>query len=668
MNQTGTAQNNERKVRIFALTQSFVDEFIGKQPRWGFGGLGYFTYKRTYAEKLPTGGTEEFWQTCRRVVEAVYNIQKAHCRQLRLPWDEAKAQKSAQEMYVRMWQFKWLPPGRGLQNMNLEKLAKKGGAILLNCGFCSTENIDVDFTGPFTFLMDFSMLGVGIGGDVKGAGKVKIVQPRVSDATYVVEDSREGWVDLLRVVLNAYIGKGLMPAKIDYSLLRPAGAPLKGLGGVSSGPEPLIALIKNLEKLLTPKDGAPYKITASQIADIYNFVGKCVVSGGIRRTAEILLGEPGDEEFANLKLDKEALADRRWASNNSILANVGMDYSPFIGPIATNGEPGFVWMDNARSFKRMDGIKGRFDKRIVGVNPCVEVGLEDRECCNLVEIYPSNHEVGDLKDFLRTCKFAYLYAKTVTLIPTHDERTNAVMMRNRRIGGSHSGITQAIEKFGRREYLNMCDVGYDYLRNMDEIYSEWLCIPKSIKITSVKPSGTVSLLTGNTPGIHYPHSEYYLRNVRVADTSPLVKKCVDACYKVEPDGDAPNTFVVSFPVKEENFSKGKDDVTIWEQFANAADLQRHWADNQVSCTVSFKTDEVKDIKTCLEVYESKLKGISLMPLKEHMYEQAPYIKISKEEYDAYVASLRTLDLTDADHEADDKFCDGTACEIRNTRS
>jgi ribonucleoside-triphosphate reductase len=655
---------DSRKVRIFTLSPSFLEGYHGRQPEWG--PLGYFTFKRTYARTTPTAGvTEEFSETCQRVVEGVYNIQKLHCRSLRLPWSEPKAQKSAQEMYRRMWAFKWLPPGRGLWAMGTDVIHNKGSAALNNCAFVSTAEIGADFAAPFTFLMDMSMLGVGVGGDTRGAGKVRLQIPRMDEnlARYVVEDSREGWVELIRTVLSAFVGKGHLPVDIDYSQIRPKGAPINGFGGTASGPQPLMDLVDNLVQLLWPKEEEAYRITSSIIVDIFNYVGKCVVSGGIRRTAEIMFGDPEDSEFVALKQDKAALSDRRWASNNSIFGTVGMDYSGVAKSISENGEPGIVWLDNMKAFRRMNGVRGAYDTRAMGSNPCSEQTLENFELCCLVETFPAHHE--NLDDYMRTLKMAYLYAKTVTLVPTHDQRTNAVMMRNRRIGCSMSGIVQAIGKLGRREFLTWCDKGYDEIRRLDELYSEWLCVPKSIKVTSVKPSGTVSLLCGATPGIHHPHSEYYIRNIRVSDTSTLIGIAKDAGYLVEPDACAPNTVCISFPVKEVGFTKGKADVSIWEQFANAADLQKHWADNQVSVTVTFNEQEQREIQSCLEVYETRLKSVSLLPLlnKNHGYAQAPYISITKSAYEDMSVGLHPMNLRGSKHEVTEKFCSNDSCTL-----
>jgi len=567
-------------------------------------------------------------------------------------------------MFKRMWEFKFTPPGRGLWMMGTDLVYDKGAAALNNCAFVSTENIHVEFAEPFCFLMDMSMLGVGVGGDCRGAGVIKLQTPKYTDEPYVVEDSREGWIELVRTVLNSFTGRGSYPLTVDYSKVRPRGSAIKGFGGVASGPDPLIRLIDNLTELLTPTDGKSYAVSSSQIVDIFNYIGKCVVSGGVRRTAEIMFGNPNDEEFIKLKQDKHALMDRRWASNNSIFAEVGMDYSTIADSIALNGEPGAIWLENMRHYGRMaDPYNGK-DLRVMGSNPCSEQSLEDHELCCLVETFPAHHE--DLEDYKRTLKYAYLYAKTVTLIPTHNSKTNAVMMRNRRIGCSMSGIVQAMEKLGRREFLSWCDKGYKTIKDWDDIYSEWLCIPRSIKVTSVKPSGTVSLLCGATPGIHYPHSEYYIRNIRVQNTSPLLEACLKAGYPVEEDAYSDDTSVVSFPVQESFYSKSKNDITIWEQFANAAALQKWWADNQVSITITFTSAEASVIKTCLEIYETQLKSVSLLPLneKEHGYVQAPYVEITKNEYESMLKVLKPLDLSLATHEAEDKFCDGETCEIK----
>jgi len=294
---------------------------------------------------------------------------------------------------------------------------------------------------------------------------------------------------------------------------------------------------------------------------------------------------------------------------------------------------------------------------------CGEQTLESFECCNLVETFPSRHDT--FEEYKRTLKYAYLYGKCITLVSTHHERTNQIMLRNRRIGLSMSGITEAFEKFGRREFFGWCDKGYSYINSLDELYSRWLCIPESIKKTSIKPSGSVSLLPGVTPGIHYPHSEYYMRSIRITKGSPIIKVCEKANYRIEDSIAADNSVVVYFPVKSENFNRSKKDVTIWEQVENTAAMQHIWSDNQVSVTVTFNKHEAKDIHRVLELYESKLKAISFLPSgNDHRYKQPPYQEITKEEYEEYKAVIKPLEFkTINTDEEQEKFCDGENCVV-----
>ena len=641
--------------RPFKLSENFLTEYEDKEPEWG--PVGYVTYKRTYSRD-----GEDFWQTCQRVVEGVYNIQKEHCARFGLRWDNAKSQRSAQEMYRRMFEFKWLPPGRGLWMMGTDYIKKAGGAPLNNCGFVSTEDLSVDFASPFCWLMDMSMLGVGVGFDVKGRGSVTIQQPRQGEDTYVVEDSRAGWVDLLRTLLSAYAGKGALPGEIDYTGIRKAGEPIKGFGGTSSGAAPLEALYEAARGLLEDAVGKP--VTSTLIVDLMNLIGRCVVSGNVRRSAEIAFGDPSDKKFLELKDPDKAgdkLTEYRWASNNSIFAKVGMDYTEVAALTAKNGEPGYEWLENAQEYSRMGDGRDFRDFRVRGANPCVEQSLEPYELCCLCETFPGNHT--NYKDYETTLKYAYLYAKSVTLLSTHDDRTNQVLLRNRRIGMSMSGISQAVTRHGRRRFFTWCDVGYDYIRELDEIYSTWLCVRESIKVTSVKPSGTVSLLPGVTPGIHFPHAEFYIRRIRFNVHNPIIKDLKSRGYKIEKDAYSPNTLVVEFPVKEEHFDRSKADVSMFEQLEMAAQMQHYWADNQVSVTVTFNKEEAKQIKYALELYETRLKGVSFLPLDDHGYTQAPYEAISSKEYEKMVKKIKPLTGIDIQHDKTEMFCDGDKCEV-----
>lgn len=583
-----------------------------------------------------------------------------------------------------------------------EQFVTEGFILTSNCAFVSTNEIRTSFSAPFTFLMDMSMLGVGVGGDTRGAGTLLIQEPVVDyHKEHVVSDDREGWVALARRCMEAFVGKDTWPNKVDYSKVRSAGALIKGFGGTAAGPQPLIELVDGIWSILHKRVGQ--SIMSSDIVDLFNMIGRCVVAGNVRRSAEIMFGEPTDIEFMELKNYEKfpyETSKWRWASNNAIWAKVGMDYSDAVARTALNGEPGYEWLENARNYGRMGRPPDYADIGAMGGNPCLEQTLESFELCCLVETFPSLH--SSYEEYERTLKYAYLYAKTVTLVPTHDARTNAVMLRNRRIGCSQSGIVASMNRHGRRTHLNWCDQGYNYLDELDHMYSRWLCIPISIKKTSVKPSGTVSKLRGVPPGIHHPHSEYYFNVVRMASDSVLVAKFRNAGYRCEDLHPAePNTTAVYFAVHEEHYVRGKNDVTIWEQLEIAAQMQTYWADNQVSVTVTFrrtkrlrdfpallqsmimermnnpdlaKADPVDpemvivkgeedDIKHALELYETRLKCVSFLPNKDHGFLHAPYQEINAETYHRYCAGLRKVDLRETENEVLDKYCDGEACSV-----
>jgi hypothetical protein len=642
----------------FRLDEEFIKQFKDNQPDWG--PIGYITYKRTYARMIEQENRkEEFWETIRRVVEGCYSVQKEHCMKLSLPWSDQKAQKSAQIMFEKIWNFKFSPPGRGLWMMGTEFIARHGSMSLNNCGFASTEDIDLKYSKAFEFVMDALMLGVGVGFDTKGAGKLKIQKPKEGTFNFEIEDSREGWVESLRLILEAYF-LGKQTPLFDFSKIRLAGEPIRGFGGIASGPKPLREMLEDIQKILETRIGQ--MISSVDIVDIMNYIGKCVVAGNVRRSAEIALGDPTDLDFVTCKQDEEALYSHRWASNNSVFAVKGLDYSFIADQIAVNGEPGIFWLENARNFSRMGDAPDYKDKKVAGVNPCGEQSLESFELCCLVETFPSRHE--SYEEFEETLKYAYLYSKSVTLVNTHWKETNAVMLKNRRMGISQTGIIEAFVKHGRRKMLEWCDKAYKYLRKLDEQYSDWLCIPKSIKITTVKPSGTVSLLPGVPPGIHYPHSEYYIRRIRLSKNSDLIEHIKDAGYKIEDDLYSPNTVVAEFPIHEKYFDRSKNEVSIWEQAANAIDYQRVWSDNQVSITITFTSEEADQIKHVLQFCEDKLKSASFLPIKEHGYKQAPYEEITKEQYEGMITNVKPLLLDETrDREIGEKFCDSDRCEV-----
>ena len=652
----------------FKLSENFVSKYKRKKAPFGFNGLGELVYMRTYSRIKDDGKNERWWETVQRVVEGTYSMQKNHIDNYQLGWNAWQAQKSAQEMYDRIFNMKFLPPGRGLWAMGTAITEEKGlYAALNNCAFVSTSTLKEDYSKPFCFLMDASMLGVGVGFDTKGAGEivVKGINKSRNEEIFEIPDTREGWVESLRLLLESYF-HGTSAIKFDYTKIRQAGEPIKGFGGVSSGPEPLKEVHDSIREVLEKNSGEP--ITITTIVDIMNLIGKCVVAGNVRRTAEIVFGDPESEEYLDLKNYKVNPHREMygWTSNNSIFAELGMDYTEAAKRIVDNGEPGFAWLENMRHYSRMKNGGDNKDHRVAGGNPCLEQSLESYELCCLVETFPSNHD--SLEDYQRTLKYAYLYAKSVTLGRTHWSDTNRVMLRNRRIGCSVSGVAQFVTNRGLDEFKNWLENGYDTIQEWDKMYSDWFAIPRSIKTTSVKPSGTVSLLAGATPGLHYPESRFYIRRVRLSNHSELLEPLEKAGYKLEPAfGSEDTTMVVEVPVDVGEGIRTASELSIWEQFSLAAFMQRHWADNQVSCTVTFDPEtEANEIAPALNYYQYHLKGISLLPRHDYgAYKQMPYEAINEKTYNKEVKKLGKLTFgVIKNEEAEiDKFCNNDTCEI-----
>jgi len=1284
------------RIKMFKLDQAFVDRYSLVKPPFGFNGLGELVYMRTYSRLKADGTNEQWFETIRRVVEGTYSLQKEQIDNLNLGWNPDQAQRSAQEMYSRMFDMKFLPPGRGLWAMGTDIINRKGlAASLNNCGFVSTAGLGktIPFSKPFVFLMDMCMLGVGVGFDTEGA-EDHVMEPMTINVRsdnkieHIVEDTREGWINALKVLLESFHVVNTGVPIFDFSRIRPAGVPLKTFGGVSSGPQPLIELLNNVTEVLTKGAGKPVTVTA--IVDIMNLIGKCVVSGNIRRclpegtlihtedglvpiekvvvgqkvhtsldlaevsevvfqgeqevihvvteigtfkctdrhkmavlrsfgndidsanceecerytwkqardlslddqlvfpiheivgkersvvafgntafdidpeiafllgyhtlveypvesfnrtselnqlekvlqlfmfefsksmfakisvpefilrgpvvirqnylkgiesanrgsnpnfykiintlqalyssvgvpvtekleklekleqsligikiidiklatgesvrtwdlsvpgaeefiagegllvhnTAEIAFGKATSTEFMDLK-DYSTNPQRvsyGWTSNNSIFAELGMDYSDVAKRIQLNGEPGIAWLSNMQDYSRMVDPPDHKDYRVKGGNPCLEQSLESMELCcvtgdtriqtrmgcpmiknvvdtpvdvwngvdwsrvvpfkasNEVPIYrvtmsdgsvldctsdhkwsivgtgndltqletkdlvvgskvepfellptgngtgldsayelgmfagigflsktkrvplvclrgykldlkkltklggtwtdnttkptelvkqvkrvnesfsfgnleepfkklpdknilsqlverksglpdfvfglntesikryvagyidskgivkrvkysqsfqvfdseakirdiqllirriginntsiyckspvgsktakgvreyslfsiviydsPTAREIGtylkkiptpvtvtwtvvnsqrfqkiisvtqlpttqetycftepkthkgvfgnvltyqclvesfparadSLSDYLRTLKFAYLYAKTVTLGMTHWEETNRVQLRNRRIGCSVSGVAQFLAKYNIHTLNNWLNHGYHVIQDWDRVYSEWLCIPKSIKTTSVKPSGTVSLLAGATPGMHFPESRFYIRRMRISNTSPLVEGLISAGYTIEPAvGSEETTLVVEIPVDVGEGIRTVNDVSMWEQVALAANMQRWWADNQVSCTVTFNPEtEGKQIASVLDYFQYQLKGISFLPKCNFgAYPQMPYEEITEERYLELVSGVKPINFftkpTIGVESVGEMYCDSEKC-------
>jgi ribonucleoside-triphosphate reductase len=667
----------------FRLSNTFLENYKTKTPPFGFrdaagNSVGELVFFRTYSRLKDDGTKERWWEVCERVINGMFTIQRDHCKANRLPWDNRKAQRSAQEAYDRLFDLKWSPPGRGLWLMGTPMVMKeKDSTGLQNCAFVSTADMTHDDPGEIAaFLMEASMLGVGVGFDVFGAEKgFKIYAPGaygitrdIKTETVVIPDTRQGWADSTRRLINSYLCPDLPALRFDYSEIRPEGTPIATFGGTAAGPEPLRTLHDQIRNIFVGRSGQA--LTELDIMDIMNMVGVCVVSGNVRRSAELALGRATDKAFVTAKDYSQHAYREPWGfmSNNSVMVEVGQDLSNLVESIALNGEPGVVWMDVTRSHGRLNDAPNNKDWRAAGYNPCAEQSLESWECCTLVETFLNRHET--LEDYKRTLKFAFLYAKTVTLMPTKWERTNAIMQRNRRVGTGASGIANFVDNRSMSDLRTWLDTGYGVVRKYDATYSEWLCVRESIKLTTVKPSGTVSILAGESPGVHWsPGGEYFARGIVFGSDDPMVTKLKEAGYTVEQSAYNPNSVFIQFHIHS-GAKRSEKEVSIFEKANLAALSQAYWSDNSVSCTLSFDPEtEAEHVGTILNMYDGQFKTISFLPMTDSGYEQMPYQESTFTEWLDNQMTLFPVDLTplydgvgslDAQGEA---YCTTDACEI-----
>ena len=651
---------------LFEIRDEFVEDLKETPPPFGWNGLGELVYLRTYSRD-----GENWYQTCRRVINGMYSIQKGHCLENGLTWNEDKGQRSAAHAFHMLFDLKWSPPGRGLWSMGTPFVHERHvPEALQNCAFVSTDGIHD--ASAFEWLMTMSMVGVGVGFDTRGAHSMMMIRPgELQAAKHVVGDSREGWGAAFRVLIESYMtgtpSSGTRQA-FDYDKVRPYGSPIRGFGGIASGPGPLKELLEDARLCLDQNIGRPLR--SRTIVDLMNMAGRCVIAGNVRRSAEIAIGDPNDDEFIGLK-DYDAHPDRAsygWVSNNSVLADDAsyQRLDQLAEMTWQNGEPGYIWMNNVQKYGRMNGEIARRDYA-TGFNPCVEQPLEDGEMCTLVEVYPSR--CSSKLEFAQASKFAYLYAKSVTLMNEHmtDSNTREIMMRNRRIGMSMTGLAQFQAIHGGRKLQDWLRFAYEFTGYWDEMYSkEWLNVPTSIRRTTVKPSGTVSLLAGVTPGIHHPISRHYLRRVRLADDSELIPWLQERGLPLEDAIDSPNTLVTAFPVDAGPGLPNERNVSMAEQMRFAAMVQHDYADNAVSVTIKFDQEVVSPhmLKEAILSGSQNLKAVAFLPHDNHGYAQAPYESITAHQYGNLTAQLRDIPWTGgAVHEVEDKMCDTDICEV-----
>ena len=627
-----------------------------------WGSVGYLTYKRTYARRLTEkkdSNTEEFYQTVNRIIKACKN-------QLKVGFTDDEEN----ELRYLLMSLKAFVAGRFMWQLGTKTVSNLGLASLQNCAFTNVN----DPIRPFVWAMDSLMLGAGVGYNIQRENvyqlpkirkkKISIIRQDDASADYIVPDTREGWVKLLGKVLKAHFFSG---EGFTYStqLIRGKDAVISAFGGLASGPEILVEGMTLISDILNSQRGK--RLRPIHCLDIMNIIGMLVVSGNVRRSAQLAIGDSDDLEFLRAKRwDLGSIPKWRSYSNNSVVCSDTKNLpDEFWHGYSGNGEAyGLINLDLARSCGRL-GEDQYFDPEIEGFNPCAEQGLADKETCCLAEFpLPLMESKEELQ---RVLYFLYRICKHSLMLKSHHPETEVIVHKNMRMGIGLTG-----DAMSTKEQQSWLSDSYIYLRELDVKYSQSIGMPQSIKLTTLKPSGTLSLLPGVTSGCHDAIFPYFIRRILISAGSPLLKIISKHNFPLEyrrnSDGSQDHSsFVVSFPGKYPHYSRFVKDRTAIQQLNRVKDLQTIWSDNSVSVTIYYKLEELPEIRQWLDDnYATSLKTISFMLHKDHGFDQAPFEEITKDQYLKMIKDTTPIIAIDFDDNELDlsNECSNGSCPIR----
>ena len=544
-----------------------------------------------------------------------------------------------------------------------------------NCSF-----IAVDSLRSFDEAMYILMNGTGVGFSVeqKYVSQLPVVAEELypTNTTIMVEDSKLGWAKAYKELIGLLV-TGQIP-NWDMSKVRPAGARLKTFGGRASGPEPLNDLFKFTVEQFEVAKGR--RLKSIEAHDLMCKIGEVVVVGGVRRSALISLSNLDDFEMAKAKSGQWWETEgQRALANNSAVYNMKPNTAQFLREWrnlyeSKSGERGIYNMDSVR--KHTDKFGRRDSSKIAGTNPCGEILLRPNQFCNLTEVViDSNDTEKSLKEKIRIATILGTWQSTLSNFKyirkswqsnTEEERLLGVSLTgifgNPLTGVLHEGLDKMLDEF--RELAV----------NENKKEADVLGIEHSAAVTTVKPSGTVSQLTGVSSGIHPWYSEYYIRSVRADNKDPMTLFLKDFGVPNEPDVTKPDaTTVFYFPIKApvgstvtKNIS-AIDHLEIWKVY------RTHWTEHNPSVTINIKEDEWLDVGAWVYKNFDHIGGVSFLPSSDHSYKQAPYQEITKEEYDAALAampkripweSLPLYELEDGTSGSQELACSGAlGCEV-----
>lgn len=636
--------------------------------------LGEFVYLRTYAKWIPSEGRRETW------VETV----DRYMGFMRENLGNKLTSKEYADVRMGILKQEVMPSMRLMQFAG--DPARRCNTCAYNCTFTAPTKLE-----DFAEIMYLSMQGCGVGFAVESQNIEQLPQIMKQTGkklpTHVVTDSKEGWCDALTLGLKTwYAGNDI---SFNFSLVRPAGARLKTMGGKASGPEPLISLLSFAREKILKRQGR--RLRSIDAHDIICKIGECVVAGGVRRTAMISLSDLDDVEMRDAKKGQFYMSDpHRTVANNSAVYEVQ----------PTNAELMDEWVALMKSGSGERGIFNRgslaktlpkrradYFKKIgflgedgvvrgpVGTNPCAEIILKSKQFCNLSEVIARADDTE--ASLIRKARLASLigtYQSTLTKFNYISKEWTDNNKEERLLGVSVTGQWDSPVSRQPEVMRKIRDAAI----KTNITYAKRFGITQSMSVTAVKPSGTVSQAFNCASGIHPRHAPYYIRRVRISATDSLFKLMRDQGVPYYPEVgqsmEEANTFVFEFPVKAPDHSKEarfKDNLTALEQLEYWKSVKLNYTEHNPSATVSVSEDEWIGVVDWIHKNWDIIGGLSFLPRLNHVYRLAPYETITKEEYESRMSRLPKVDYSkliayERQDESDMKrelACAGGTCEI-----
>ncbi len=641
--------------------------------------LGEFVYYRTYSRWMPDEKRREYWwETVRRAVE--YNCGLV----------DGVSEQEAEKLYDNIYKLKQFLSGRTLWLGGTE-IANSYGTGNYNCAFCIIDDFE-----KISELFYLLMIGTGVGfralkSDVEKMPPVR-TNVRVVHEYYnpllpserqdntsllfkddevkiIVGDSKEGWtqaLDFFFTILNSHRYQNIRTIIMNYDNVRAKGERLKRFGGTASGHESLkimfekiTTVIQNLgkeERVSTGHTGKNRcKLRPIHCLDICNIIGENVVVGGVRRTAEVGIIDPNDEESIRAKSGLYYLNERKeWVENKAIshrkMSNNSIFYEAKptreqliwqLNQMRQSGEPGFI---NAEA-----GRKRRSDFQ--GVNPCAEILLRDRGLCNLTTInvaaFVGQDGQLDREGLLEAQRLSVRAGIRMTCLELELHKWDDVQKHDRLLGISMTGWQDAMSalNYNEEQEIELMALLKQTAHQEASDYSSQLGIPKPLLVCTIKPEGTLSLLPGVSSGLHHSHSPFYIRRIRINSTDPLVKVCEKLGYPVLPEnGQSLETCtvkVVEFPQKSP-VKRTKYEVSALEQLETYKRFMQHYVDHNASITVTVKNDEWDAVEDWLYENWDDVVAVSFLALDDNFYPLLPYESITEEEYNKRISNMRAF--------------------------